>query len=70
MTNADYVTTGDIARLLGWPLHRVTNAIQRLAIAEDARAGTYRLFRRHRLPQILATMTRPRQAQPHENSPS
>ncbi len=50
---AEYVTTGDIARTLGCPLHRVTYALQRLGIAEDGRAGTYRLFRYERLPEIV-----------------
>jgi len=50
---SDYVTTGDIARKLGRPLSRVTYAIQRLGIVEDARAGTYRLFRVDRLESII-----------------
>ena len=48
----EFVTTGDIARILDCPLHRVTYAVQRLRIAEDARAGTYRLFKRDRLEAI------------------
>ena len=48
-----FVTTGDIARELRWPLHRVTYAVQRLGIDADARVGTYRLFRRERLKDIL-----------------
>ena len=48
-----FVTTGDIARKLGCPLHRVCYAVQRLGIAEDARAGTYRLYRCERLGAIL-----------------
>lgn len=48
-----YFTTGEIARHAGVPLHRVTYAIQRLGIVEDARAGTYRLFRADRLKTIL-----------------
>ncbi len=49
---SEYITSGDIARQLGCPLHRVTYALQRLGIVEDSRAGTYRLFRRERLPEI------------------
>lgn len=48
-----FLTTGDIARQLGLPLHCVTYAVQRLRITEDARAGTYRLYRRERLSEIL-----------------
>ena len=53
MSDSEYVTTGDIARDLGEPLHRVTYALQRLRIIEDARAGTYRLFLRTRVPGIV-----------------
>ncbi|MBU0718532.1 MAG: hypothetical protein KJ749_09815 [Planctomycetes bacterium] len=55
---SEYVTTGDIARIAGCPLHRVTYAVQRLGIVEDSRAGTYRLFRRDRLAHILAELAK------------
>ena len=48
-----FVTTGDIARELGRPLRTVTYANQRLGILEDSRAGTYRLFHRDRLPELV-----------------
>ena len=54
MKNAPFITTGDIARELDCPLHRVTYAIQRFRVREDMRVGAYRLFRRERLPQIAA----------------
>jgi hypothetical protein len=54
MRNARFVTTGDIARELDCPLHRVTYAVQRFRIREDMRVGVCRLFRRERLPQIAA----------------
>ena len=54
MGNANFITTGDIARELDCPLHRVTYAVQRFRVREDARVGAYRLFRRERLPEIIA----------------
>ena len=56
MKTGAYITTGDVARLVGCPLHRVTYAFQRLRITEDARAGTYRLYRRERLPELVAAL--------------
>ena len=53
---SEYVTTGDIARESGRPLSQITYALQRLGIVEDGRAGTYRLFRRERLPDLLAAV--------------
>lgn len=58
MDTSEYVTSGDIARLLGWPLHKVTYALQRFQIVEDTRAGSYRLFRRTRLRTILTTIAK------------
>jgi len=54
MRNEVFITTGDIARELECPLHRVTYAVQRFHVREDMRVGAYRLFRRERLPQIAA----------------
>jgi hypothetical protein len=54
MREKDFVTTGDIARELDCPLHRVTYAVQRFRVREDMRVGAYRLFRRERLPEIVA----------------
>ena len=53
-----FITTGDIARELDCPLHRVTYAVQRFRVREDMRVGMYRLFRRERLPQIVALIRR------------
>ena len=53
-----FITTGDIARELDCPLHRVTYAVQRFRMREDMRVGAYRLFRRERLPQIAALIRR------------
>ncbi len=50
---AEFLTSGDISRLLGHPLHVVTYALERAGIREDGRAGTYRLFRRRRLSEIV-----------------
>ena len=58
MRNEAFITTGDIARELGCPLHRVTYAIQRFRMHEDMRVGAWRLFRRERLPQIAALVRR------------
>jgi len=49
----DFITTGDIARELHCPLHRVTYAVQRFRVREDGRVGAYRLFRRERLPELI-----------------
>lgn len=51
--NEQYITTGDVARFGGFPLHKVTYAFQRLGIHEDARAGCYRLFLRGRLRELV-----------------
>lgn len=51
-----YITSGDLARMIGCPLHRVTYALQRLQIREDARAGAYRLFASARAPGIIAAI--------------
>lgn len=48
----ELITTGDLARELGVPLHRITYLIQRHQIKEDARAGVYRLYRRDTLQRI------------------
>ncbi len=54
MSEQTFVTSGDIARMMGCPLHRVTYALQRLQIKEDARAGAYRLFEASRAAEIIA----------------
>ena len=54
----EYVTTGDIARESGRPLSQITYALQRLRIVEDGRAGTYRLFKRERLPELLKAIAK------------
>lgn len=56
MAEQIYITSGDIARMMGCPLHRVTYALQRLQINEDARAGAYRLFKLSRAPEIIAAI--------------
>ena len=56
MTIQSYITSGDLARMVGCPLHRVTYALQRLQIREDARAGAYRLFESSRAPEIIAAI--------------
>lgn len=58
MNDGRYITTGDIARYARLPLHRVTYAIQRLRLVEDARAGTYRLFRVDRIESIVEAINR------------
>lgn len=54
MQDLELITTGDVARELGCPLHRVTYAVQRFRVREDVRVGSYRLFRRERLAEIAA----------------
>lgn len=49
----EFITTGDIARLLGCSLDRVTYAMRGAQVAEDARAGNYRLYRKSRLPELI-----------------
>ena len=56
MREQTYITSGDIARMMGCPLHRVTYALQRLQIKEDARAGAYRLFKSSRAVEIIAAI--------------
>ena len=58
MNERTYITSGDIARMMGCPLHRVTYALQRLQIREDARAGAYRLFEASRAAEIIAAIGR------------
>ena len=52
----EFVTSGEISRILGCPLHVVTYALTRSQIEEDARVGTYRLYRRERIPEIVAAV--------------
>ncbi|GFO81829.1 MAG: hypothetical protein A49_14560 [Methyloceanibacter sp.] len=59
MQNLELITTGDIARALCCPLHRVTYAVQRFRVREDVRVGSYRLFRRERLAEIAALIRHP-----------
>lgn len=58
MNNDAFITTGDVARALGCPLHRVTYAVQRFMIREDMRVGGHRLYRRERLAEIAELLQR------------
>lgn len=58
MKDLRFITTGDVARQLNCPLHRVTYAVQRFRVREDMRVGGYRLFHRERLPEIAALVRR------------
>ncbi|MCZ6653212.1 MAG: hypothetical protein O7D91_09320 [Planctomycetota bacterium] len=56
MSEQTFITSGDIARMMGCPLHRVTYALQRLQIKEDARAGAYLLFESTRASEIITAI--------------
>lgn len=56
--DVEFITTGDLARMRGITLSRVTYAIARAGIREDARAGICRLFHRSRLDELVAAVER------------
>ena len=49
-------TTGDLSRLLGVQLHRLTYALASIRIEPVRRVGQYRLFAESQLPAIRSAL--------------